>query len=479
MRYREDAMRIARASPDAVRSQIRTVYSHRPRTAQAGFEGVAELKQEREYAALQASAPTVRKQAEPRAGKPAEDRQRRIFSEHLQRRDEIIEPDEIPAGGKLIGEEITELLEYKPGELYIRRLIRPKYALPDGEGVVIGQLPSLPLPRTNAGPSILAQLLVGKYQDHLPLHRQIGIFARAGVQLKASTVSDRVQGAAELLGPLYECLRKRVLGCDYIQVDESIIPVLDRDKPGAARKGYHWVVRSPELKSLFFHYDKGSRAQYVAVELLKDFQGAVQSDGYGAYDIYENKQGVLLLGCWAHVRRKFEHALSDDPERAQYALRVIGQLYAIERRVKEEGLPPDEIEAIREKEAYPLIREFERWIEKQANATTPQSAIGKALRYAYALYPRLSRYVTDGRYRIDNNGAEQAVRPLALGRKNYLFCRNHQAAHHTAVVYSLLGTCRLWKIDPIRWLTDVFSRIQDCSVKRLEELLPHRWKPKD
>lgn len=317
MRYREDAMRIARASPDAVRSQIRTVYSHRPRTAQAGFEGVAELKQEREYAALQASAPTVRKQAEPRAGKPAEDRQRRIFSEHLQRRDEIIEPDEIPAGGKLIGEEITELLEYKPGELYIRRLIRPKYALPDGEGVVIGQLPSLPLPRTNAGPSILAQLLVGKYQDHLPLHRQIGIFARAGVQLKASTVSDRVQGAAELLGPLYECLRKRVLGCDYIQVDESIIPVLDRDKPGAARKGYHWVVRSPELKSLFFHYDKGSRAQYVAVELLKDFQGAVQSDGYGAYDIYENKQGVLLLGCWAHVRRKFEHALSDDPERAQ------------------------------------------------------------------------------------------------------------------------------------------------------------------
>ena len=450
-----------------------------PSQLKLDFEGVAQLQQEREYAALQASAPTVRKASVPRAKKPAEDRQRRVFSEHLERRDEIVEPDGIPAGSKRIGEEITELLEYKPGELYIRRLIRPKYALPDGEGVVIGQLPSLPLPRTNAGPSLLAQLLVGKYQDHLPLHRQISILARSGVQLKASTVSDWVQGAAELLEPLYECLRKRVLGCDYIQVDESIIPVLDKDKPGAARKGYHWVVRSPELSSLFFHYVRGSRAQYVVVGLLKDFQGAVQSDGYGAYDIYENKQGVLLLGCWAHVRRKFEHALAEDPERAEYALRVIGQLYAIERRVKEEGLPPDEIKAMRRKEAYPLIREFERWVERQTGNSTPQSALGKAVRYAYALYPRMARYVTDGRYRIDNNGAENAVRPLALGRKNYLFCRNHEAAYHTAIVYSLLGTCRLWGIDPVRWLTDVFSRIQDCSVKHLEGLLPHMWTPQE
>ena len=299
------------------------------------------------------------------------------------------------------------------------------------------------------------------------------------MHLKASTVCDWVQGAAELLEPLYMCLRKRILGCDYIQVDESIIPVLDKDKPGATRKGYHWVVRSPEHRSLFFHYDKGSRAQYVAVELLKDFRGAVQSDGYGAYDIYENKQGVLLLGCWAHVRRKFEHALTEDPERAEYALRVIGQLYALERQMKELELPPDEVRALREKEAYPIIREFEKWLERETSSTTPQSSIGKAVRYAYALYPRMARYVTDGRYRIDNNGAENAVRPLALGRKNYLFCRNHEAAYHAAIVYSLLGTCRLWDINPVRWLTDVFSRIQDCSVKHLEGLLPHMWTPQE
>lgn len=448
-----------------------------PAQLKLDFEGVAQLKEEREYAALQAAAPTRHKEPAARGAEPAEDRRRRIFSEHLERRDEIVEPQEIPAGGKRIGEEVTELLEYKPGELYIRRLVRPKYALPHGEGVVIGQLPSLPLPRTDAGPSLLAQLLAGKYRDHLPLHRRIGIFARAGVRLKASTVSDWVQGAAELLEPLYRKLRERVPGCDYIQVDESIIPVLDKDKPGATRKGYHRVVRSPELRSLFFRYDKGSRAQYVVVELLKDFQGAVQSDGYGAYDICENKQGVLLLGCRAHIGRKFEHALAEDPECAEYALRVIGQLYALERRVKEQGLPPDEIKAIRKKDAYPPIREFERRVEKEANAATPQSSIGKALRHAYALYPRLSRYVTDGRYRIDNNLAENAVRPLAPGRKNYLFCRNHEAACHTAIVYSLSGTCRLWEVDPVKWLTDVFSRIQDCSVKRLEELLPHRWTP--
>lgn len=182
----------------------------------------------------------------------------------------------------------------------------------------------------------------------------------------------------------------------------------------------------------------------VGPSLLKDFRGAVQSDGYGAYDIYENKRGVLLLGCRAHIRCKFEHALADDPERAEYALRLIGQLYAIERRVKVQGIPsPDEIKAIREKESYPLIKEFEKWIEQEEKSTTPRSTIGKALRYAYALYPRMARYVTDGRCRIDNNLAEQAVRPLALDRKNYLFCRNHEAAYNTAVVYSLLGTCRL------------------------------------
>ena len=222
-------------------------------------------------------------------------------------------------------------------------------------------MPTIPLPRTNAGASFLSHLLVGKYQDHLPLHRQIAIFSRSGVHLKASTISDWVQDASELLESLYLKLREREMSSDYIQMDESIIPVLDKDKPGAAKKGYHWVVRSPELKSLFFHYDNGLRAKYVAVDILKDFKGAVQSDGYGAYDIYEKKQGVTLLVYWAHVRRKLELALEEDPDRATEALRIIGELYAIERYAKENNLPPDKIKELRDKESYPRLREFERW----------------------------------------------------------------------------------------------------------------------
>lgn len=329
--------------------------------------------------------------------------------------------------------------------MYVCRLIRSKYALKDGEGVIIAPMPTTPLARTNTGASLLAHLLVGKYQDHLPLHRQISIFSRSGVHLKASTVSDWMQSVAELIEPLYLKLRERVMSSDYIQMDESIIPVVDKDKPEATKKGYHWVVRSPELKSLFFHYDKGSRAKYVAVDILKDFKGAVQSDGYGAYDIYEKKQGVALLGCWAHVRRKFERTLEEAPNRASEALRMIGTLYVIERYAKENNWPPDKIKRLRETEAYPRIQEFERWMETivTSGRILKQSAMGKAIAYDYSLYSRLSRYVMDGRYQIDNNMAENAVQPLALGRKNYLFCRTHEAAYHTSIIYSLLGTCKL------------------------------------
>ena len=184
-----------------------------------------------------------------------------------------------------------------------------------------------------------------------------------------------------------------------------------------------------------------------------------------------------MLGCLAQRRRKFEHALEEDPDRASEALRMIGELYAIERYAKEKNLPPDKIKELRETDSYPRIQEFERWMETivTSGKLLPKSAMGKAIGYAYSLYPRLSRYVMDGRYQIDNNMAENAVRPLALGRKNYLFCRTHEAAGHAAIIYSLLGTCKIWDINPEEWLTDVFNRIGDCKQSKLEELLPHKW----
>ena len=434
------------------------------------FGGELQLEQEREYLR---SCSTAKKSQPTIKSHPT----RKPLPDHLERRDEIVEPSSLPEGSRYIGDEVTEVLEFTPGRLYVRRIVRRKYALPGGDGVVIGELPALPLPKSNAGPSLLADLLVGKYQDHQPLHRQIEILRRSGVSLSASTVNNWVASAVNLLEPLYEKLRARVLTCDYIQVDESTIPVMDKDKPGATRKGYHWVVRSPEEGCLFFHYDRGSRAGRVAVELLKDFRGAVQSDGYGAYEMYEKKEGVLLLGCWAHARRKFEQALGNDPPRARFAMEQIQKLYELERRIKDDDLSKEQTEHLRKKEAYPILRAFEVWLEMNLSAVTPASSIGKAIKYTYSIYPRLARYVIDGRYRIDNNLAENAVRPLALGRKNYLFCQNHEAAGRTAVIYSLLGTCKIWGVNPTLWLTDVLSRIQDHSALRLEELLPDNWTP--
>lgn len=277
---------------------------------------------------------------------------------------------------------------------------------------------------------------------------------------------------------MYEALKKEILSSDYIQVDETTIPVVDKDKPGATKKGYHWIIRSPQEQKLYFHYDRGSRAQRVIIDILKTFQGAVQSDGYGAYNIYENKKGVLLLGCWAHARRKFEKALKNDALRASYALEQIQRFYQFERQMEKPGLTAMQIETIRKEQVYPLLKSFERWLDENQSQVTPKSLIGQAISYTYTIYPRLVRYITDARYRIDNNGEENGVRPLALGRKNYLFCGNHEAARRTAIIYSLLGTCKINDVNPEKWLTDVLNRIPDFPTNRLQELLPQEWAKK-
>lgn len=402
---------------------------------------------------------------------------RNAIPEFIRREDVVIEPENIPEGAVKIGEEVTEKLEYIPGEVYVKRIVRPKYALPQGGGIRIADLPSQVLPRSNAGASLLAYMLICKYMDHIPFYRLLEIFKRQKIILSASTVNGWFADSVDLLKLLYETLKKEVLSSDYIQIDESTIPVMDKDHPGSTRKGYHWIVRSPMQNQLFFHYQNGSRAQKVVVELLHSFQGAVQSDAYGAYDIYENKNNILLLGCFAHARRKFEFSKKDDPQRAQYALKVIGELYAIEREAQEAELSYDQIKQLREEKSYPIIKEFEKWLVENFTQVLPKSLIGKAISYAYNIYPRLARYVLDGRYKIDNNGAENGVRPLALGRKNYMFCGNNEAAERTAIIYSLLGSCKLAGINPLAWLTDVLTRLPDYSVLNLSELLPQNWKP--
>ena len=232
-------------------------------------------------------------------------------------------------------------------------------------------------------------------------------------------------------------------------------------------------------KLVFFHYDKGSRAQKVVIELLHNFQGAVQTDGYDAYSIYENKKGVLLLGCWAHARRKYSEALKEDKAGAEYALDQIGMLYKVEAMADDQNLNFTERAVLRQRLAYPIMVAFEKWVLNYFPKTIPDGRMHRALRYTYNLFQRLSRYHLDGRYRPDNNLIENAIRPLALGRKNFMFCGNHDAAENAAIMYSLFGCCKAVDVNPREWLTDVLTRIPEYNANYdldLADLLPHKWK---
>ena len=244
-------------------------------------------------------------------------------------------------------------------------------------------------------------------------------------------------------------------------------------------KSYIWLLRSVMDSLVFFHYDKGSRAQKVIIPLLLNYQGALQTDGYEVYKIYENKQGVLPLGCWAHARRKFEESLSNDKDRAEYALSQIGLLYQVERKADQDDLSYQERAELRSRLSYPIMVAFEKWLVNEHAKVLPKSPIAKAIRYTYLNYPRLTRYHLDGRYRIDNNAIENSVRPVALGKKNYLFCGNHDAAEDAAVIYSMMGSCKALEVNFRQWLVYVLDNIHSYDKdysKDLAELLPHKWK---
>ena len=408
--------------------------------------------------------------------KAAQPNVRLAIPAHLPRVIEIIEPENLPAGSKKIGEEKTEVMEITPARIYVRCIIRPKYALPQEKGISIAYLPSLPLPKSNAGASLIAWLIVNKYVNHLPFYRQVQILKRDGVDLAESTINKWFAKTADLLEPLYDRIWLHIRESDHIFADESTIKVLNTDKPSGSLKGYFWLFKMLDPGMVLFYYNKGSRGYHILHEVLPGFQGAVQCDGYGAYDDLDKIKGITTIGCWAHARRKFEQALENDPLPARYAMLKIQELYAIERKATEGNFTPDQIKELREKESYPILKEFETWLLATAQTVLPKSPIGKAIHYTYGIYRKLIRYTLDGRYRIDNNLAENSVRDLALGRKNYLFCGNHESARRTAVIYSLMASCKVNDVNPQEWLTDVLNRIQDQKNQKMDELLPHIWK---
>lgn len=403
---------------------------------------------------------------------------RKPFPAHLQRIEHVIEPDEDVTGLKKIGSEVTEALEYVPPTYHVIRFIRPKYAKPKDEGVLIAALPFRPVERGSFGPGFLAHLILSKCVDHLPLYRQRQQFARQGVELALSTLADNFAAGVNALAPLFDLHRRRVLSGDYLQVDESPIQVLDRSIKRRSHRGQMWVYHDPLGRQVLFDYRIG-RGREGPADMLQNYAGALQTDGYSVYDEFGKRPGIIALACMAHARRYFEKALDSDPARAQYALLEIQKLYAIEHEAREAGLSFAARHGLRYQKARPLLDAFESWMKQQLVAPDfrPKSQIGTAVGYALKRWPELCRYLDDGRYEIDNNLVENAIRPLALGRKNYLFAGSHNGAMRLAVVYSLAATAKLHGIDPFAWLRDVLTRIAGHPYNQLADLLPINWQP--
>lgn len=305
---------------------------------------------------------------------------------------------------------------------------------------------------------------------------EIGTETTYGISLNDSTVGGWYEAAVEKLKLLYDLLRQKILSSEYIQVDESVIPVLD-DEKHKAKKGYEWCVRDGLTGDVMFYYDRGSRAGRVARELLDSYHGFAQTDGYEVYDEFEQREGITMCGCWAHARRKFVDALDENKTLASEGLYYISQLYAVESKADDEDLTPEKRTELRKEKSYPIILTFEKWMQTRFSQVSPQSRMGRAIAYTYALLPRLSRYVNDGRISIDNNRIENAIRPLALGRKNYLFCGNDASAYRAAIVYSLISTCKAAGVEPRVWMENVLRQLPyyERDGRDLTELLPRQW----
>lgn len=405
---------------------------------------------------------------------------RHPLPEHLERVEQIIEPEGLTSDMKKIGQEVTESLEYRPAELFVLKIIRPKYVKTQAETtnpIIIADLPTRPIEKAIAGASLLSYLIVSKTVDHLPLYRLHEIFKRDKVRIARSTLGNWLKKCSELLWPLFEKLKEEILRQKYIQVDESSIKVQDRQKKKNIHRGYFWIYYAPQTKLVFFDYHKG-RDGAVPKDMLKRYQGFMQVDGYAAYDYFASQKGIDLFFCMAHARRKFEKALANDKKRASWMMDKCQELYAIERQAREEQMTSEERYELRQQKAVPILDQIDAWLEDGAQKVLLERSSGalvEAVKYYYKRKEGLRYYTTNGILEIDNNLIENIIRPLALGRKNYLFAGSHEAAKQLGMYYSFMGSCKMNGINPAEWLKDVLERIPTHPINKIKELLPNNW----
>lgn len=401
---------------------------------------------------------------------------RSSFPSHIPREENIIYPDGYDATTTEtpIGEEVTEMLEEVPGKFFVKVIRRLKFASKTN-GIVIGNLPTRPIEKGLFGENLIARVLTDKYCDHLPLYRQEQRFIRAGIKIASSTLGDIPRQAAQLMEFLHQEAIRQTLSCNYLQADETPHPVLDSKVKGKTHRGFLWVYRSVEKRLVLFDYREG-RGREGPQELLKDYKGFIQTDGYGVYDLFENREGITLTGCMAHARRYFEKALSNDKARAEYFIAHVQTLYAVEKRIRDEQLSNEEILALRKAQSLPVLNALEVWLKENIIQTTPTTPIGKAIGYALGRWQKLTAYVHAAFLEIDNNLVENAIRPTVIGRKNYMFSGSHDGARRSAMMYSFFGSCKMNGINPHEWLADVLLKLPDTKASQLFTLLPNYWK---
>ena len=399
---------------------------------------------------------------------------RMALPSHLPVVEILIEPSEDTTDMVRIGQEITEELDYTPAKLHINRTIRPKYITKEDEKgnqkQVIAQL-NRPIPKCIASAALLSMIFTDKFIFHLPLYRILKRIVQMGVPLPSSTLESWVKLGAELIRPLYAVHRLYVFSEIYQMIDESPMKVQDRDKPGACHQGYMWVRYAPLSKSVLFEYYK-SRSTKGPIDDLSTFKGYIQTDGYSGYTYLASQQGITHLSCWAHARRYFDKALENDRERASHVMKLIQLLYAIEALARESEMSHQQRHALRLDKSLPIINEIGQYIQQERDKVTPKSPIRQAFEYCANRWLSLQNYLTNGMLEIDSNLVENSIRPLALGRKNYLFAGSHDAAKDIAMFYSFFATCTKNNIDPQKWLTYVIQNINDTKTSKVKDLLP-------
>ncbi len=419
-------------------------------------------------------------QEKPNPGRREKTRRTSGIPENLPVDETIIDPLEVqaePEAYKHIGDEISEQLDYTPGAFRKVRTVRRKYVRKNTVDAkpVIAPLPPKLQDGCMAAPGLLASIVVGRYVDHLPFYRQESIFkTRHGIFIPRQNMVRWVDMIADRLEPIYKILQDGVLGGDYIQMDETPVRYLD---PGAGKAplGYMWVTSRPGGDAIF-HWETSRSTHCVKKILPKDFAGILQTDAYAAYGSYAKEHPeVVMAGCLAHARRKFYEARDQNLAFGNFMLSHIGELYHVERSLRKRRAGPALRKAERNSASRPILARMEKALKIMTPKFLPQSNAGRAIRYALSIWDSLLVYLDEGRVEVDNNLIENAVRPTAVGKKNWLFIGAAEAGKKTAILYTIVESCRRLGIDPYAYLHDVLTRLPSTTNHTIAALTPENW----